>query len=197
MTWMALLNLIGRRGHGGLDVRGLRRHHRGRTGCSTPSGSTSSSCSPTSAPGGTSWACDHRGGPRRSCRTSTSPVVDVTSFRTRPAGRAVLRLPDRPADGAVHLHRLRRLGTRRRGDHQRLHARRRRASCAACGSRSSPAGCCSSRSPPRSRTTTQPLGHRHRPAARPDLHRRRRDARSGCSCSSSHALPSSSAAWPR
>ena len=40
----------------------------------------------------------------------------------------VVRLPDRPADGAVHLHRLRRLGAHVRGDARRRRRRRPRAS---------------------------------------------------------------------
>ena len=57
VTWMALLSLVtGIEVTAGLDVRGLPRASSCCTGCSTPSASTSSSCCPTSAPGGTSWA---------------------------------------------------------------------------------------------------------------------------------------------
>ena len=148
VTWMALAQpRLRRRGHRGLDVRGLPRHHRGCTGCSTPSASTSSSCSPTSAPGGT-WSA---------WRSSSAVLAFVPDQHQTSRGRSSSSRTRTGWDAPFYAFLigllmaqytytgLRRLRARRRGDASTPPRRHRRASSAACGSRSSPAGCSSSR----------------------------------------------------
>jgi hypothetical protein len=84
---------------------------------------------------------------RRRCAGSSSRAVDPA--REAPVGVLdahrlpqrdrldvpALRVPDGPADGPVHLHRLRRLRPRRGGDEERLASPHPAGSSPACSSR--------------------------------------------------------------
>ncbi len=116
-------------------------------------------------------------------RAPVAPTSSSPSSSTTPAGAATFYVVlHRPAAGAVHVHRVRRLRAHDRGDPRRRDARARAASSCRSWCRSSPAGCCCSASPSRSRTTTA------RSTARPACRRRRssstRSARPAASCCS-------------
>ena len=133
----------------------------------------------------------HRRRPASSCPTSTSrcPWTFTAVPRTPPGCTASaarrLRLPHRPADGAVHVHRLRRPRPRGRGDARRRARGPARHRVSASWSRSSPGSMLLFAVTVVDPGLRRPSATADRPAAGADLHRRgRRDIPASSCCSS-------------